>query len=689
MRKYNELMSHQEEYNKQRYPKHMTDPKADIKPDLSKDMKPRVYPGYPGKQEHPVSSVPGSIKQEVGTASFSLYGYQPEKYSFISADQLHSYEQDKIKGEKGLIDATKLGRPPSPRKKEIGPPPLIKDMDSKSHSSVIVKNSRDGLMKSSSPHGSHYASHMSPHQQPKPAHTPERPHSSNSSPGAARGISPAIAHQHMASIAHQAATRSQSPSIATPQQLSAAVMQPMDYWCGPNVNKSRGSPGSSTSPHGPNSNSPKVAQPPMSLPHPSVTYTFGLIQQGMAPNPIYSNNSKNPESQRTVSVTGTAQVPRAAQSPPNYNLQMQQQSAIGSKRKGQKETNNRKRQKGNEPSSGGDNSPLNLSVPCTTPQIVTNQSPYTTSSGTVPSTAMCTTQSSTPSSLSNSSSEAVVNNRLASFTGFMDSFKSFVENTVQNAFLSDPDLSKGNKDSQVKKPPPEQLKDLQQQQQQVGMKTQPYKPKTSLERSCTPVATQQSSGPPPDETSNLSHSGSNSALSYVDSINRVANGQIDTDSDTLSAPSPPPHLKQENNNPSPHKTAKHPNLKKAWLQKHSDESKQELKPVVPVATPPPPVTTTTSPIVADGAGLQNPNSATSASGEQDKDPVKNCYVNCSYISPSSASGSKSPISAITNVVPNGTAEKENDESTTSASETETQVGCFSIIKSCLKTYHSF
>lgn len=677
MRKHKELMSQQEEFlKKQRYQKQYADMKPDIKPDMSKDVKPSMYPGYPGKQEHLVNSVPAGVKQEVGTASFSLYGYQPDKYSYISADQLHLYEQDKIKGEKGMIDPTKLGRPQSPRKKDIGPPPLIKDVDSKSHSSVIVKNNRDGLMKSSSPHGSHYASHMSPHQQPKPAHTPERPHSSNSSPGAARGMSPAMAHQQqmaaMRGDPHHAVTRSQSPlPIATPQQLSAAVMQPMDYqWCGPNVNKSRGSPGSSTSPHG-SSGSPKIAQPSMSLPHSTVTYTYGLIQQGLAPNPIYSHNSKNPDSQRTVSVTGTAQVPRAAQSPPNYSQQMQQQSAIGTKRKGQKETNNRKRQKGNEPQSTGSNSPLNLSVPCTTPQIVTNQSPYTTSSVTVPSTATCTTQSSTPTSLA--FSQAVVNNRLASFTGFMDSFKSFVENTVQNAFMSDPDLSKVNKDGQMKKPTPEQLKELQQQhiQQQMAMKTQPYKPKTSLERSCTPVAiSQQNPSQPADEATNLSNSGSNSAISYVDSINRVANGQIDTDSDTLSAPSPPPHLKQENNNnPSPHKTAKHPNLKKAWLQRHSDEDKQECKPSAP--SPAVPVTSTS--VVTDSANAAlNPNGAATAPSEQDKE-VKTCFVNCSYISPSSAGGSKSPISAITNVVPNGTAEKENDESTTSASETETQV----------------
>lgn len=671
MRTYKELMSQQEEYTRYQTLLAAGDNKLDVKPEPHKDIGPGPYDGHSVKREP--SSILSSVKQEV-QANFSLYGYKPEKYSFITSDQLQSYELEKTKTEKAMIDS-KLTRSQSPRKKDLSiPPPLIKD--SKPYSSVIVENkAKDGNLKSASPQ---YTTRMSPHHQPKPAHTPERPHSSSSSPGVHR-ISPMAAHsQHVtasrADGSRQGASRSQSPlRIASPQQLSAAVMEPMDYRCSPNVNKTRGNPGSNSGSHpsGTNSSgsfSPAIAQPPVSLPQSSVPFTYSLIQQGLVPNPIYSNSSgaKSCDSQRTVSVTGTAQVPRAAQSPHTaYREQMQQQSLLGAKRKVQKESNNRKRQKGCEvqtrPAVGNNNNPMNLSVPCTTPQIVSNESPYTTSSGSVPTSVVTTTLAGTPPT---SSPQAEINNRLHGFTGFMDSFKSFVENTVQNAFMSDPELSK-HKEKQMKKPAnTEELRDLHQHhlQQQLMHKPQPYKPKTSLERSSTPVASQQAT--PNEDTSNLSNSGnSHSGMSYVESINRVANGQIDTDSDTLSAPSPPPHLKQENT-PSPHKAAKHPNLKKAWLQRHSDEDKQETKPQEQDAGPV---------VVADNNSL-NPNTANP--GSESEKEVKNCYVNCSYISPDKDGGSKSPISAIQNLpLPNGNVDKSenNDESTSSASETETQV----------------
>lgn len=696
MRKHQEMMSQQEEHMKY-YAKHTgpSDHKTDVKQEFRKELGPGPYDGHV-KREPGLSS--GGIKQE-GQANFSLYGYKPDKFSFITTDQLHSYELEKIKGEKSAMDI-KVSRAQSPRKKDLSvPPPLIKD--SKPYSSVIVENkTKDmNIHKTSSPQ---YASRMSPHHHPKPAHTPERPHSSHSSPGA-QGMNPIAAHsQHVANLRADAArqtSRSQSPlRIASPQQLSAAVMEPMDYRCNPNVNKTRGSPGSNSSSHPSSVNSssfsPAIAQAPVSLPHTSVPFTYSLIQQGLVPNPIYSNNSnvKTTESQRTVSVTGTAQVPRAAQSPQSGNReqlshQQQQQNTMGSKRKGQKEGTNRKRQKFQEgqpqnPTVSNAN-PLNLSIPCTTPQIVSNQSPYTTGSASVSSIAVTTAQSGVSTT---TSSQAVVNNRLHGLTGFMDSFKSFVENTVQNAFMSDPDLTK-TKDSAMKKPhSASDLRELQAQQQmlqqqqqqqpqqQQQQKTQPYKPKSSLERSCTPVISSQQSSQN-DEASNLSNSGnsSNPAMSYVDSINRVANGQIDTDSDTLSAPSPPPHLKQDNT-PSPHKSAKHPNLKKAWLQRHSDEDKQEAKPPVPVPAPGPVV-------VADNVN-SNTNSSTNPTNDLEKDKekeVKNCYVKISNISPTKENGNKSPISNVSSApLPNGSIEKlENiDESTTSASETETMVSTY-------------
>jgi len=652
--KHKELMYQQEEYLKQQQRFHRErDRRLDEKPDIKPDVKPSGIYGHasaPGSQSgmvqpkmEPIGAA-GGVKQEVGTASFSLYGYQPEKCSYISADQLQSYEH------------SKMGRSQSPKKGLSVPPPLIKD--SKGHSSVIVENKRESV-KSSSPHGSHYqASHMSPHPQPKPAHTPDRtgdrPRSNNSSPGA-HGMSPAMAHQHpmmnMRGDHSRPPTtgRSQSPlRIASPQQLSAAVMQPMDYRCSPNVNKTQGSPGSNSSHHHPIATSaafsPAIAQAPVSLPHSSVNYTYGLITQGLVPNPIYSTNSKtsSSESQRTVSVTGTAQVPRAAQSP-----SFSPQPHPGTKRKGQKEGTTRKRQKAStEQPQVNNNNPLNLSVPCTTPQIATNPSPYTTNSGSIQSAGTV------PHSAAAAGAQQQANHRLSGLTGFMDSFKSFLDNTVQNAFMSDPELSKQKQQEAF-------------QMSQLaggggGQKQQPYKPKTSLERSCTPVTSQQAAANH-DESSNVSAVSGNQSLGFGES--RPANGQVDTDSDTLSAPSPPPHLRQEtNNSAAPNRPAKHPNLKKAWLARHSEDDKNVNKPV----------------------GFPAPNSSVAPDGgsaSDDKEGVRTCYVNC---------GSKSPISALSQggATTNGPTEGKdnpvpapganpgapaNDESTTSASEAETQV----------------
>ena len=702
MRQKEEYMRHHQQQMLQQHRAVESQNKSEVKGEpgvkLTGDMKPNAY-GFHGKRElGPISStIP---KQEGGTANFSLYGYQPEKCTFISTEQLHSYGLD-TKNEKH--DAKSVIRSQSPRRSDMSvPPPLIKD--TKPQSSVIVENKAKESLKAMSPHAhQQYAAHLHqmsstpPHAQPKPAHTPERSHErpspSSTSPGAAYHMGQQhISQSHMAAMKseaarHQNASRSQSPlHIASPQQLSVAVMQPMDYRCIPGNAKSRSSPATMSSPHAPNTSTSvsgafthAIAQPPVSLPQSSVAFTYSLIQQGLVPNPIYTHNSPSSktssDSQRTVSVTGTARVPHAIHSPHDSNISPQQ-SAIsqGQKRKGVKEGNNRKRQKGPETRGqlSADNKALNLSVPVTTPQILTNQSPYTTSSSSSissPSTTMAqspmvVSQSGTPSSISS----AMLSNRLSWNSGFMDSFKSFVETTVQNAFLSDPDLGKNKlKDGQILQQIQEaqqqqkQQQQQQQQQQPIPQKSVPPRSKSSLERSSTPVTSQQQSVQPmaTEDISNLSNSGNSS---YSDTIPRVANGQVDTDSDTLSAPSPPLQMKQDPTH-SPHKSAKHPNLKKAWLQRHSDEDKQEVKAVVASASPPPECLMNLADMDKQG------------DKEKDKDVLKNCYVNCSYISPSKEGGSKSPISAIQTVIPNGTVEKTGniDESTTSASETETQV----------------
>ncbi|VDI29098.1 Hypothetical predicted protein [Mytilus galloprovincialis] len=554
----------------------------------TKEGKDMYYPGYP------TPSSTANIKQE---PKFSLFGYQPFQHSYISSEQLQSY---------GLGDKHRKEEKDSKRSTVSVPPPLIKD--SKSHSSVIV----DNRMKSSSPRPAH--SHhstvpsTSPRSQPKPAHTPDRQYSSLTSGSPLTSHHQDYMSQSMDLSAHRDKHihRSHSPlHVADPHQLSAAISQPLDYHRKPRVQ--------SKSPVSSSSVTASIAQPPVTLTG-SMAYSYSLIQQGLVPNPIYS--------QTTVKAASST------------NAQEISPGSQGVKRKFNKEGNNRKRQKGENsmpiPSS-------NNSIPNTTPQILTNHSPYTTTS-------------------SNSSSNTISNitspsNYTAAGSGFMDSFKTFVENAVQNAFFQDPDFNKNKKTTATttssscnkglsQTPPATSIAPSTGVENQERRKSDPIQ--------LTPMAN--------DEATSLTLSSStsslNSQVTLLETINRVANGQLDTDSDTLSAPSPPPNVKSDS---SPHKSANHPKLKKAWLQRHSEDK----------------VSTKTSPLLHDENSESSIKSEKSVLNEKGE-VVKNCYVNCSYISPSKEGGSKSPISALK--LPNGTGkEGDENESTTSASETETQI----------------
>ncbi|KAL3863065.1 hypothetical protein ACJMK2_004844 [Sinanodonta woodiana] len=689
-----------------------------------RDVKVHTY-GLPSgvKPSYNTSTSSSAIKNENAGKShgFSLYGYQPFQHSYITTDQLHSYGLDKNRDDKSQIDnksssSLPASIPNSPQRKEMSnPPPLIKD-NNKQHSSVIVENKLKEALKSSSPQSGHYSPGMhgsstSPRPAPKPAHSQERfvdkrpEHLPSSSP---MGLSQLMSAHRSVEGKSAISSQAQSPlRVASPQQLSSAVMQPMDYRTNPVTNKSpgnnsNGSTNSSSVSTAANNVSssgfvPAVAQPPVSLPPGSVAYTYSLIQQGLVPNPIYSHNSgagsnKSGDSIRTISVAGTAHVPAVTNAPhPTSNTVTHSGAANqGAKRKNNKDGTSRKKQKGDAINmSPNSSSSGNISIPVTTPQILTNPSPYTTTTSSTVSptsnTSMAATStigsstvsstlsssSATASTFSSPSSILSQSPKFSTFTGFMDSFKSFVENTVQNAFLQDPELNKKAKTSDQPAPsssqPQQQQNQQQQQQQQIPasqqleqqqsqvsphnlqleQKQQQLKNKTGLERSSTPVSGQRHSGTPlsvNDDATNLSTASSSShAMSYVETISRVANGQIDTDSDTLSASSPPPQIKSEDNDQSPHKSAKHTKLKKAWLQRHSDEDK-EMK------NPPP---NTTSPSTDEGK----------------KDIVRNCYVDVSYINPGKEGGSKSPISSF--VLPSNKQVAKMDESTSSASEAET------------------
>lgn len=534
----------------------------------TKDLKDLAYP--PG---YSVPSSSGSIKQE---PKFSLFGYQPFQHSYISTEQLHSY---------GLADKNRKDEKDSKRSTVSVPPPLIKD--NKAHSSVIV----DNRVKSTSPRPahSHHTSSMpstSPRSQPKPAHTPDRQYDRPMSALSTRSSPLAPQQDYLSQSMDLSANRDKHISphhVTDPHHLPTAISQPLDFHRKQKVQ--------SKSPVSSSSVTASIAQPPVTLTG-SMAYTFSLIQQGLVPNPIYSQTSVKAASSTSA----------------------QETSPQGIKRKTTKESNNRKRQKGETPPTSS-----NTFIPNTTPQIPTNHSPYTTST--------------VSNSSSSSTFSSITSSYPASGTGFMDSFKTFVENAVQNAFFQDPELNKGK----VLSPP----KTTSQTPPATTTSTNSV---TEERRKSDPI--QLPTSMPKEETLSSSSSSLNSNVALMDTINRVANGQLDTDSDTLSAPSPPPNVKSDS---SPHKSANHPKLKKAWLQRHSEDK-----------------VSTKSPLLTD----ENSESSIKSEKNEKGEMVKNCYVNLSYISPSKEGGSKSPISALK--LPNGNV-KEGDESTSSASETETQV----------------
>lgn len=560
----------------------------------------------------PNSSVPsGSVKQE--KPNFNLYGYQPFRLAYISPDQLHLHGLDK-KEEKLNIDSSKQSLAHAANmasQMSSAPPPLIKD----GHSSVIVNHRNKDVSTSPRPAHSHHSHHMSSQspRQPKPAHTPSRHHGSphqdqsidlsSSSSGLQVSALSAFRSTESKHIGH----RTQSPlRVASPHQLNAAVMhQPVNYHKG--EGKPRSSPLSKSPVSSAGSNVPymsaAIAQPPVSLPQGSVDYSCSLIQQGLVPNPIYSQNSVNPAAEHHHGNSHGLLTTTQSMAPTSSHNTQSTTGQQGVKRKPSKESSNRKRQKGD---AGDSNSSVGGGVPVTTPQIMTNPSPYTTTNS---QTSVTSSASSAVSMLLSSASTSIPT---SGTSGFMDSFKSFVENAVQNAFYQDTDLADHKKT--LAPPPPKQ------------QKSNP---------------TSQITG---EESSSLMGSNSNSNL--IDTISRVANGQInDTDSDTLSAPSPPPHVSHPH---SQGKAANHPKLKKAWLQRHSDEDKSEVK-------------------VEPGS----PSTETDLSPKAE-DKLKNCYVNLTNISPKKEPGTKSPVSAYK--LPNGnlSGKDKDDESTTSASETESQ-----------------
>ena len=355
------------------------------------------------------------------------------------------------------------------------------------------------------------------------------------------------------------------------------------------------------------------------------------------------------------------------------------------------------------------------------------------------------------STSSSSQSSAAAAAAASNSSSYIDSFRSFVENAVQSAFYQDPQLGSHGSHAQLSQlyakgklhqtttsssssatsaPPvssaaaaaiPPSTASLMaaaaaaanyqhppHQQKAVSTSTT-NSSSSSVLTSSAPVSQhqqqqQQRPGPASTPASSVSSISSLQDTSVNQRVN-LANGVTgDVDSDTLSAPSPPTHVRD--NTASPHPCVKHTKAhKKAWLQRYTDDNtdKQQTS-TLPSSTPPSstasnstapsstasstaPSSTAPPSLAAEQETIKAENTAAVGAG----DKMKDCYVNCSYISPkdsnSSSSISKSvavkkeddheqvarPSSAaqLTAVPPHMSAlVRKEDESTTSASEAE-------------------
>ncbi|XP_041368314.1 lysine-specific demethylase 3B-like isoform X2 [Gigantopelta aegis] len=653
-------------------------PKVTLSDMNKSDYYPYSYPGvgYPSQPD----------KQTI----FNLYGYPSPHSSVITTEQLQQrglVPSKHIKEEKTEVK----GLVPTPahtgsahllsRNKEI-PLAHTNIKKEKTPSSVIVENKTSVKTENTvnAQYGNPVSISSSPRPQPRPAHTPEQrldrttspasgiPHHllshtlCNSPPGRPLHQSHPTAFRTMES---NSASRSQSPHMTTSQQAqSVSLAQPVDY-CKSNTRlkaTTGSSPLPSSSASGHTSTAyPAIAQPPVSLPPSSLSYSYSLIQQGLVPNPIYSHSSAQSMAKPAtvqMSRTGAANVQNSTL--PGANLSGQDTSSgmnvhsalmeAGQKRKPNTDSKGRKRQKPQNETPPTTTGSI-LHIPVTTPQILTNPSPYTTTSSnnyTKNSAPITTSNGPTTSTVTALLNTSPISRKAGS--GFMDSFRSFVENTVQIAFFQDDKKAAAESSrntviqndasspaNSANKNPPETVEKVEvssPQEQHLVTPLIPSPPLSSLTLPQPPNTVNEDTSS--SVMTNCSTVSSNNMASIMDTINRVANGQVDTDSDTLSAPSPPPSSKSDN---SPlQRSGNHPKLKKAWLQRHSDEDK-ELKNV---------------------------------SCSEDSNPVSNVKTSLKGSVDSASEGCASPASSL----PNGNLtdlSHVDDESTSSASETESRV----------------
>ena len=655
---------------------HSRDSKVDVKPPPHS-----LYQSYarPGSAHNPAASAVPGIKQE---ANFSLYGYQPFQHTYISQEKLYSQGLTESRGVKEEVGGAMTSPAQHSKSHMATPPPLLKDHKS----SVIVENK---------PHEAGGMPHPPPaHHAPRAPHMPlglmARPHQGSITLGTA--VSPRPNPKGL----------EVRPPPAHSQSLPMGSRPPID----PKLAARR-------SPHTTAAGYHAVGQPLVSMPPSSSGLPYGLLQPGVMS--AYSQGAASHVAKMAMDVQarGSQGAAPARSSPPQAgSVPAPGSSGLPSPLAGHK-----RRSPTLSPAGAAAAAAAAAAKRPKTEEAMRQMGPgasqqhqYRVGS---PHVAAPATQapSTTPNGVTRTTS-----------SGFMDSFRSFVENTVQTAFFQDSQLSKQPPRSRHKatgSPLPPSLPPATTapasstpspapRPAPATSATPPLAPHPALPQN--PITMASIQRPAPSNTP-----GSVSSTSSIqETMNRVANGFMDTDSDTLSAPSPPPHLRADaTSSPKAHN---HTKFKKAWLLRYSDEDKDKPKSDTPpvtnkdatnnescdktdantstagsqgttttTTTTTTNTTTTTPPLSAD----TKTDTQTDVKEEKDsKDTVKDCYVNCSYITgPKDRSRSPASIKDSVSEMGKSPAPKEKEakdtekpeskkdkaESMSSGSDTESQV----------------
>ena len=451
------------------------------------------------KKNNRMPPVAHSVKQE---ANFSLYGYQPFQHSYITPDKLYQHgldESEKVKSENNKAMDLK--------KQTLSPPLLVK-----SKSSVIVDNKAKDL------------------RMPQAAHYGGATHLASSQPSV------------ISSSAMNSQTSAGSPlHVASPHQLSAEALKPMDLASG---SKNMGASTSMMDHHHSMVTTTTVVSAPTTIPMPvTANFTQNLIQQGLIPNPIYSNGALRTAVKPSLvdlspgKVKGGGLPVKKGGMYPNFTASSQMNAAsynLPQKRRSSELGIDAKKAKMDE-------GPLSL--------VTSNRN---ISKSSVAAASTITTSKISPSATSGLNS------------GFMDSFRTFVENAVQSAFYNDADLNKTKQSHSGRCDLPTEA-----MSEASSLSLMPH---TQVQSKPNVSLSAQAAGGSSGSLGSLQSSSS----SIMDTINRVANGYIDTDSDTLSAESPPPDVKVEQSiSPGPNSNHSGKGFKKAWLQRYSDEDREK------------------------------------------------------------------------------------------------------------------